>query len=176
METDNINIKTYRYKFTDGFSSKMQKFSKIHAYDDIETFKDAFNEWTKTNNECIMNEEKRLQNIGYAGNIEQKIFNSVRYYYRKKSNKQSNKKQRRNYISINKDLLDHMDGHISQSYRKVNIKPSDAYDNFCKTFKKEITNECTFITKHTALSNEDAANKIKKTYKNRYFIFKKSYE
>ena len=57
METDNIHIKTYRYKFTDELSSKMQKFSKIHAYDDRETFKEAFSEWKKANNEYIMKEE-----------------------------------------------------------------------------------------------------------------------
>ena len=42
METDTLHIKTYRYKFTDELSMKMQDFSKIHAQDDRETFKEAF--------------------------------------------------------------------------------------------------------------------------------------
>ena len=176
METDTLHIKTYRYKFTDELSMKMQNFSKVHAQDDRETFKEAFDEWKKDNNDIISKESKRLETDGYTGDIYKKIYSSVRYYYRKKSNKKTDAKERRKYITINRDFLDSMDCHIMTSYRNNDRKPADAYEDFIAKYSDEVTNETDYIMANNTITKEDTSAKIKKTYKNRYFLFKKSNE
>jgi len=176
METDTLYIKTYRYKFTDELSHKMHEFSKIHAEDDRETFKEAFDEWKKDNTDIISKENKRLESDGYTGDIYKKIYSSVRYYYRKKSNKKTDAKQRRKYITINREFLDSMDGHIMTSYRNYDRKPADAYEDFMARYSDEVSNETESIMSNHTITKEDTYAKIKKTYKNRYFLFKKSNE
>ena len=67
-------------------------------------------------------------------------------------------------------MLDAMDSHIKSKINDVNFKPSDGFDEFCKSnldlLKEEITNLC----KNGFTDSNEIKQKIKKTYKNRYFL------
>ena len=81
------NIKTYRHEFSKQFIDELSRFSKVHQYDDRHVYK---SEWTKwISNEEISSaidfEKRRLQENGYKGDIEDKMFKAGRYYFRKKS-------------------------------------------------------------------------------------------
>ena len=173
MDIDKTHIKTYRHKFNDELSDIMKAFSKVHQYDDLETFKEAFNEWYSKNLPLISSEEKRIVDDGYIGDVKKKIYSSVRYYYRKKGNKKTVSK-RRIYISINSDILDAMDLHISTSYRNGSIKPADAYAIFLEDNMEAIKDECGRFIKQYKITKETAYEKMKKTYKNRHYIFKRN--
>ncbi len=167
---NDINKNIYRYKFTDEFTSELFKFSKIHQYDHRKDFKEAWEIWMEDNDDIVNNEVRRLTNLSYDGDIIDKMFKSARYYFRKKSTEKKAPLERRDYVGTQKDMLDAMDLHIKSKINDDNYKPSDGFDEFCKSnldlLKEEISNLC----KNGFTDSNEIKQKIKKTYKNRYFL------
>jgi hypothetical protein len=168
---NDINKNIYRYKFTDDFTSELFKFSKVHQYDHRKDFKEAWEIWMEDNDEIVNDEVRRLTNLSYDGDIIDKMFKSARYYFRKKSTEKKAPSERRDYVGTQKDMLDAMDLHIKSKINDANYKPSDGFDEFCKSnldlLKEEISNLC----KNGFTDSNEIKQKIKKTYKNRYFLF-----
>ena len=163
-----INI--FRYKFTNDFTDELFKFSKVHQYDHRKDFKEAWNSWVDENEELVNNEIRRLDNLGYNGDIMDKMYKSARYYFRKKSTEKKEPMKRRIYIGTQKELLDAMDEHIRTGIKSENFKPSVSFDEFCKKHIDLLKNEVAILC-GTGITNSDIIkNKIKKTYKNRYFL------
>jgi hypothetical protein len=99
------------------------------------------------------------------------MFKSARYYFRKKSTTKPEPKDRRQYISIHRDMLEAIDAQIITSMRQIDYKPSDGFVDFCKTNMDILKNEVTrFVVEHNINDIEFIKNKIKKTYKNRYYM------
>ena len=154
--------KIYRFNFSDSFLKVLQGFSEKYKYNESKIFKENWETWTKENGDIIKKEFELLSKKGYKGNFNEKMYKSVRYYYKNKSNKKVEPKKRRIYSRLNHELLIWMDSHIARNYDK---KPKDAYDLFI-TFPK--TNEL-IKNQYTTLSKNEFDTKIKKTYKNRFF-------
>ena len=161
----------FRYKFTDSFMNELLEFSKIHQYDDRVSFKEAWNIWVKENSETVLNEINRLLELGYSGNIEEKMFKSARYYFRKKSIEKKTPQVRRKYIGVTKELLESMDTHIRENIMKDDYMPKNGFVDFCLNntiiLKETVTKICSDKTMDSDAKTIE--NKIKKTYKNRYF-------
>ena len=121
---DSINVSIYRYKFTDDFTNEMYKFSKVHQYDHRKDFKEAWNTWVEENDGIVTDEIRRLTEMGYDGDILDKMFKSARYYFRKKSTEKNEPQARRTYIGTQKELLVAMDEHIMINIVKPDYKPS----------------------------------------------------
>ena len=165
------NVNIYRYKFTNDFIKELYKFSKIHQYDHRKDFKEAWTVWIEEEDELVNLELRRLTNLGYDGNILDKMFKSARYYFRKKSTEKKEPTKRRNYTGVQKDLLDSIDEHIKSSINENNYKPSDGFSSFCKDNIEILKEEVSRLSKMGYKNSVEIKNKIKKTYKNRYFIF-----
>jgi hypothetical protein len=160
------NAMIYRYKFTQEFMDELFQFSKVHQYDDRHSFKEAWTQWTEENNNLVEGEIRRLTNLDYNGNIEEKMFKSARYYYRKKGTEKNAPIDRRPYVCSQKDLLSAMDEHI-----KANLcKPSDGFEDFCKNHMDLLKTEVDHMVKNGFRNSDEIKQKIKKTYKNRYFL------
>jgi len=86
------NIRTFRFEFSKQFIDELSRFSKVHQYDERRAYKEAWVRWKSNTeiSEIISVEVRRLESIGYMGDIEDKMFKSGRYYFRKKSIKQNN--------------------------------------------------------------------------------------
>uniref|UniRef100_A0A6C0ARG4 Uncharacterized protein n=1 Tax=viral metagenome TaxID=1070528 RepID=A0A6C0ARG4_9ZZZZ len=167
----NVNINIYRYKFTSEFMNDLFIFSKIHQYDDRSDFKEAWEQWTEDNENIISSEVNRLTNLGYEGDIIDKMYKSARYYFRKKGNEKKPASLRRDYISVSKNLINAMDQHIRVEIHREDYKPSDAFDEFCKSNIDILKENIAIICKNGLTDAVEIKNKIKKTYKNRYFLF-----
>ncbi len=166
MENKNI----YRYKLTDTIIEKIVHFSKTHEYDDCKTYKENWDLWCKENNEEIERECFRLQSLGYDGDVINKMYKAGRYYFRKKT-KNNNQSVRRQYISVNKDFIKTMDEHISNQIHKKEFTPAYGYSEFYENYISLIDNEIRSMQeKHQNVDMDLLYTKIKKTYKNRYFI------
>ena len=167
---NNIKKNIYRYKFTKEYTIELFKFSKVHQYDHRKDFNEAWDIWMEDNNDIVTDEVRRLTNLGYNGNIIDKMFKSARYYFRKKSTEKKTPIERRDYIGTKKELLDSMDLHIKSNINDNNYKPSNGFNEFCKSnldlLKEEITNLC----KNGFTDSNEIKEKIKKAYKNRYFL------
>ena len=163
--------KIFRYKFAEETIQIIYQFSKVHQFDDRETFKEAWNKWLIDNEEQIQSEKRRLLDLGYEGNIDKKLYISSRYYYRNKQVGKQEPKKRRKYISCDHDFLELMDLHIEGNCKKEQMKPAVGFEKFCNEHKEEFDNQ---VLKYVDFEKEMILAKIKKTYKNRYFQFIKN--
>lgn len=167
-----VTNKVFRFTFNEGIVNEMKEFSRIHKFDDRHDFKDAWKRWLTEHKTMISEEYERLHELGFNGDIEDKMFKSVRYYYRKKSNKKTEPKTRRKYVSLGKDMLTLIDTHIERNLvNDINYKPSNGFNEFVSIYDDEMNQVYETLSKHE-LSKNDIFGKIKKTYKNRYFIKK----
>jgi len=167
----------YCYKFSEPFMIELHNFSKIHQYDDRKEFKSAWVTWTEKNVELIEEETRRLHDLNYNGDINNKMFCSARYYFRKKSSEKKEQPLRHSYIYINRDIINAMDAHILKQQETAtakatttdNSKPSAGFLDFCKENIDLLSEEIARLYSEN-MSAEDIKKKIKKTYKNRYFL------
>ena len=74
----------FRFKLKEEIINLINKFAIIHQNDDRKTYKQEWSKWFIENNVVLGEEISRLTRLGYFGNIEYKIFNAGRYYFRKK--------------------------------------------------------------------------------------------
>jgi hypothetical protein len=175
IDTDKHNLSSaiYRFKFSEDFMQELYNFSKIHQYDERKDFKEAWNIWAEENNDIIIQESRRLINLDYDGDIMDKMFKSVRYYFRKKSTQIKEPRQRRQYISVSKELLEAMDKHITDNINDNNYQPKTGFLSFCKDYESLVKGTITTLFKNGIKDSELIQDKIKKTYKNRYFMLTK---
>ena len=108
---------------------------------------------------------------GYQGDVEDKIFKSARYYFRKKPEPSTEKKAPKtttnHYITVNKELLETMDKYIQ---KHMHNKPSDSFTHFCDENKEILKKEVAFLyDTQNIKTDKEIVEKIKKTYKNRYY-------
>jgi hypothetical protein len=167
---ENFNVNIYRYKFTEDFTSELFKFSKIHQYDDRKVFKEAWNIWMEDNEDIVNEEYKRLKDLCYDGDIFDKMFKSARYYFRKKSTEKKEPAKRRIYVGSQKDFLEAMDEHIKCNIVSGDFKPSEGFDEFCKENVGLLKEEIAVLCRAGLTDSNEIKSKIKKTYKNRYFL------
>ena len=165
-----LDHKIFRFKFTDEFMEDLYKFSKIHQYDHRKEFKEAWLLWIDDNAELVSDEIERLTRLNYEGDVIDKMFKSARYYFRKKSTAPVVSKQRREYISINHNVLEAMDKHIKETVNNPDYQPKNGFISFCKA-NHSILKECIEkIMEQGIKDGELIETKLKKTYKNRYFM------
>jgi len=168
---DNIQINIYRYKFSAEFMEMLYQFSKIHQYDAREEFKEAWNIWVEENIEDVNKEVRRLDSVGYDGDVLDKMFKSSRYYFRKKSTEKKTPKERRVYVSCHRDTLDAIDCDITNELKNnPHYKPADGFNSFCLNNVSVLKNEIYRLVQANINDSEDIREKLKKTYKNRYFM------
>lgn len=167
------NVNIYRFKFSESILDELRSFALIHKHEDRKEFKESWINWCKTKTEMLEDETQRLNSLGYNGDVIDKMYKSVRYYFRKKSTIKPEPKKRRKYIKINPELLSAIDAHIKDKLTEnKNFKPSEAYNEFYEINERRLINEEILrIEKENSINKEDVKLKIKKTYKNRHFNY-----
>jgi hypothetical protein len=185
-EQKQIKVEIHRFKFTDETMSELKDFAKIHQYDDRQTFKEAWIDHIQNPNiKSLFDEESnRLFHSGYRGDVYEKMYKSIRYYFKKKINRPhlENPIERKQYESRDTNILREMDDHIREQIKKTaksenqqiicSITPADSFENYCERYKNTtILNEIQKNSETIITTNE--VNKIikalKKTYKNRFY-------
>lgn len=165
-----INATIFRFKFTEAFMADLYKFSKIHQYDHRKDFKEAWTIWIEENDDIIDEEVRRLVDLGYDGDILDKMFKSARYYFRKKSPVTVEPKQRRQYISVSRELLEAMDTHIKINIGLPDYQPKIGFVSFYEENNSLIEETFRSFYQQNIKDREFIQLKLKKTYKNRYFM------
>jgi hypothetical protein len=160
----------FRYKFTADFMSALYVFSKIHQYDERNDFKESWKSWIEYNEESVTVESTRLKNLGFKGDVIDKMFKSARYYFRKKSIVKNEPQKRRQYINKDKELLNSMDRHISANIYRKDYQPKTGFDEYCADNIDVLRASIMLINEQGITDVREIEEKIKKTYKNRYFI------
>jgi len=186
-----IVLQTTRFLFSDTITELLGEFSNKHKYDDRKDYKEAWTNWILDPEvKPILDQEiERIQLLGFEGDVLNKMFKSVRYYYRKKHSKDIDKseieeKSPRTYDTFPNNVLASIDYHIKSQIKnnifindtiiKCAVKPATCFDNFCKEQKPLIVELLgNNITKDDV---KQLIEKLKKSYKNRYYNIKVSIE
>lgn len=153
----------FRFKLADELIVSMNHFAKVHAHDDLKTFKESFDTWYTSSDVALLVEKEndRLHENGYKGDVRHKIFKSIRYYYRKKGTKTNNepevKQERKKSFYLPKEMFDYIDRIIQN---KLNTKPSDLFTMFLETYQDNP------VVREYMEKDE---SKVKKAFKNRIF-------
>ena len=169
-KNDEYIVNIYRYKFTTDFTEELYKFAKIHQYDHRTDFKDAWNIWIEENENIVTAEIIRLNQLDYDGDVIDKMFKSARYYFRKKNTEKKKPVNRKVYVTTQKILLEEMDSHIKTNILLGDFKPSEGFDDFCKNNIDIIKSQINDFIKAGIVVSSEIKLKIKKTYKNRYYL------
>tara|TARA_Y100000591_G_C21799223_1_gene681141 strand:- start:652 stop:1191 length:540 start_codon:yes stop_codon:yes gene_type:complete len=167
----------YRFKFSNELMGPLTEFSNKHRFDEPELFKVYWDRWESQpqNVELINKEKDRLASQGYDGDIHEKMYKTVRYYLKNKSLEKKEPKKRRKYITLDKDFLEKMDDHILEVAIVQDMKPAHAYNNFISlSSNMRLVDEQIKELTEKDMTELAATNKIKKTYKNRYFLQQKN--
>ena len=161
-------MKTFRHDFGETFMKEMKHFAIVHKYDDRKVFKEAWNKWTEQDyiRTQIDQEVEQLRNSGYTGDILDKMFKSARYYFRKKEEKVE-ETPRKKYVSLSPVFLEQIDKYIMTVI--TSLSPADMYDEFCKNRKELISEQIQHLTN---MASEEICIKLKKTFKNRFYVLK----
>jgi len=170
METKAKSNPIFRFKFNDSVVELIHGFAKLHQFDDRHTFKEAWERWSEANYEQLSLEEKRLKDLGYSGNMYDKMYKSARYYFRKKEDIRPKPKERKKYIGLDRDVLNNMDNHIQQG--DCSESPAQSFQSYCLENGELIKREATRLLQTSDLTPQEITHKFKKTYKNRYFQMK----
>ena len=174
---DHSKPRIYRHKFTPNFAEILHIFAKSHRYDDRFTFKEAFEKWIKEHEEIVTSETKYLEDNGFTNSVLDKMYLAARHYYRKKKNAKNEPKKRKRYVNIDKELKKKMDDHIVDSCRRKDFKPATAFSDFCETHQTSLECEVQRLVEiyvQENLPEDDIPSKLKKTYKNRYDLWRQN--
>ena len=196
---DGINYTILRFNFTEDIMTRIAYFAKLHQFEDRHTYKTNWERWCEEQQVILEMEITRLENNGYAGDVKAKMYKAGRYYFRKKQeqakqvqgqeqakqvqgqeqdqaqhkkeNMKMNVKKSSKYTTMNKAILEEMDNHIITSMR-INraYTPAGGYTEFCERYAAVLTVETERLKLAERLSEDAITKKIKKTYKNRYFM------
>ena len=183
-----VQKKTFRFEFAEDIMDLIKGFAIIHQYDERKMYKEQWNIWYNENKEEMEREIERMNEIGYVGDVKDKMFKAGRYYFRKKNIKKkeepreselintvNTEKKRRNYITMLEATLVAMDEHIKMSLAAdAEFKPSDGYSEFCEKNILVLRTEIQRMVVDNIMDKKDISEKIKKTYKNRYFMITKN--
>ena len=165
---------TYRFKFNKELLDSIREFSKLHSNDNCDDFLDAFHLWKRVNNEIISLEEKRILDLGFNGNIEEKIYKSARYYFKNKKNTtyKLNKQLKTNYIPRNPVFFKMMETYINKNPIKASLSYKEFINETDTNILSEINTEIVRL-KTFELNQTECLQKIKKMFNNAYYKIKK---
>jgi hypothetical protein len=200
MDTPVKQNKVFRFNLDENIMTLITQFAKIHRYDDRHTYKEHWTEWVKDNIESIEREMNRLTQLGYTGDVLDKMFKAGRYYFREKAAAATTAAAttaaattaaattaaattaaaatevvRRHYIVMQQEIIQLMDNHLKTIIKLQDFKPATAYVHFCENNLDSLRTEVIRLKQQNVnFTAETLSTKIKKTYKNRYFILNKA--
>ena len=175
----------FRFKFSDDVVDELTTFAQTHKYDDRSDYKEAWTKWTQDNNDIISRENTRLKQLGFEGDLIDRMYKSSRYYYRNKTTEKQEPVSRRKYVGIGNEILSKMDTQIKTYFmlfdgedekqgdiegEKIKKTPANGYTLFCEEHNSEITETISRL-QEGGMTHEDVTLKLKKTYKNRYYRY-----
>lgn len=167
------STKIFRYEFSTGIMESLSTFSKQYKDVDRHAYKEAWSKWLEENNRPIIDEETRLKQDGYEGDIRVKMYKSSRYYFRKKSTEKKAPTERKKYVALDKPILMQIDRHITNNIEREDFKPSVGFSEFCELEQTAIQETTHHLQEKGITGCSNVREKLKKTYKNRYFVIHK---
>ena len=167
--------RVYRHRLSQTISDMLSDFAHLHAYEERNDYNKSWELWVSDNKGLVHAEGKRLAAEGFAGDHIDKMYKAARYYFRKKSiTKPVAPKTRRLYVGTAREVLEAMDQSIRASLSSDSPgSPADTYSLFesDSVTSGVVSREVARLADAAGpgLSEAEARDKLKKTFKNRYY-------
>jgi hypothetical protein len=195
-----MHHRVLRFEFSSQLVELVTAFANVHRYDDRKTYKEAWAQWMAGAEvaDLFATEVARLKALGYKGDAADKLYKSGRYYFRTReptvphtppsvatsTPNDANGVRRglgnlgspRKYVLLNHALLVAMDAHIERSMQSNDeYTPAMGFSEFCKLHARDavLLSEIARLVEIRD-ATRDIHQKLKKTYKNRYFMMVKN--
>ena len=163
--------RVYRHRLSPDVVEIISEFARIHEHDSRKDYKQSWLEYVALNRRVFDDECLRLSSLGFKGDSMDKMFKAGRYYFRKKpQSKKTEPKARRVYIGTSREMLKAIDQFITDQLDQEDpSSPAICYEQFInsETGKRMFNDEIANLTAH--LAEALAKDKLKKTFKNRYY-------
>jgi hypothetical protein len=179
-----------RHEFSSALTEHLAAFANLHKYDDRTTYKEAWMAWLAHDEiaALLTTDVARLSGLGYKGDVLDKLYKSGRYYFRGKNAEKANAEKAnaekanaekanadkaRKYVLLNHALLDAMDDHIERGLQHDGAyTPARGFADFCNMHANNdiMQAEVASLSERLSSGEEAVHAKLKKTYKNRYFM------
>jgi hypothetical protein len=175
-----------RHEFSSALTEHLAAFANLHKYDDRTTYKEAWMAWLAHDEiaALLTTDVARLSGLGYKGDVLDKLYKSGRYYFRGKNAEKANADKAANaekanahkarkYVLLNHALLDAMDDHIERGLQHDGAyTPARGFADFCNMHANNdiMQAEVASLSERLSSGEEAVHAKLKKTYKNRYFM------
>ena len=191
-----IQTKIFRFEFTAEIMELIKRFAIVHQYDERKIYKEQWTNWFKTQKEILEREIRRMIEAGYEGDVHDKMFKAGRYYFRKRNIKEEKKSNKshdepdnevaaasavaenaitRTYITMEPTILKSMDTHIINAFKdQKELKPEICYNHYCINNKDLLRKEILRMLNENDMEGKELSEKIKKTYKNRYYMLSRN--
>ena len=186
-----MEYQKYRFDFTDKVKFMLADFANMNKNATRKEFTKAWLTWLShaTIKSMLDSEKTRMELEGYEGDVLDKMFKSTRYYHKKRDrmeNTDKNKTSRGKYKNrFSREFLNKMDEYIqlqlgdiknvvNKNGKMINIlSQSEAYNRYCMANQDKILSEFLLIKRSQGELTMDMVEKIKKTYKNRFYSARK---
>ena len=169
-------MRTYRFKLDAKVQGMVAAFAKAHRNDGRQEYREAWDAWLEEHQGALEAERKRLLRLGYRGDANDKMYKAGRYYFRSRSSetkKADDGKPPRRHIATTKEMRDCMDVHIAAAHGDVAFRPAIGFRRFAEEHRALIAQEGDRLVDEHGLSRDAVEPKLKRTYKNRYFLVRR---
>jgi len=175
-----IQCKKFRFDFSKNVIDLLSEFSTTHHFEKRQLFQQSWNNWILRDDIKIVLEKEcdNLKGEGFIGDIYDKMYKSARYYHKKRdADKNQERKQIVHTNRFSSQFLKMIDNIINtQIQQEIKSKNSEIiksqiefFKEFCLIKKDEIVIELKTIKQERGEICEDIGEKLKKTYKNRFY-------
>ena len=185
-----MEYKKFRFDFSQNVKLMLADFANMNKGLSRKEFTEAWLKWVghTTIKTLLTSETNQMESDGFEGDVLDLMFKSVRYYHRKRqpeknksttisSGKHQNRfsreflKQMDDYILIQIDDLKNVD---TVHGKEINtLSQSVAYTQYCEVNQNNILSEFRLIKQQRGKLSDMMADKLKKTYKNRFYACRK---
>jgi hypothetical protein len=169
---------TFRFQLGAKTLERLRPFAANNSNLSGKEFRARWDTWCIVNAAVIDAEVDRLRILGYEGDVPSKIYRAGRYYFKTRPPSLVRAPRSHNstaYIALAPMLIRSMDAHVVAHTRNcAHSKPAVLYNDFLASCTPEmvalLAQEAERIMEQGMTDAYAAAAKIKKTYKNRYFM------
>ena len=186
-----MEFKRYRFDFTEKVKLMLADFANMNKNTTRKEFTEAWNTWLshETIKSLLESERGRMESEGFEGDVLDKMFKSARYYHKKRDTN-INPQERSNAgikckNRFSRGFLSEMDEYIQMQLMDINnvvknngkimntLSQAEAYNIYCNGNRDQILSEFMLIKNQRGELTMDMVEKLKKTYKNRFYSARK---
>ena len=186
-----MEFKRYRFDFTEKVKLMLADFANMNKNTTRKEFTEAWSAWLshETIKNLLCSERIRMESEGFEGDVLDKMFKSARYYHKKRDTN-INPQERSNpgikcKNRFSRGFLSEMDEYIQMQLMDINnvvknngkmmntLSQAEAYNIYCNGNRDQILSEFMLIKNQRGELTMDMVEKLKKTYKNRFYSARK---